>query len=90
MILAIAVVGAAAGGYVAVRTEPVRRLVDWNWRRTMWGLGGTNRMDVLLFLLLHPVLARGALRDPDDRPPPAPEVGQRWMRQLVAAEEDEE
>ena len=89
MILAIAV-GAAAVGYVAGRTKPVRRVMDWNWRRTIWGLGGTNRLDVVLFLLLHPVLARGALRDADDGPPPAPEVNQRWLRQPVTAEEDEE
>lgn len=46
---------AAAVGYLAGRTRPVRELVEWNEGRAVWHQGKhLSEVDAYLYCLLHP------------------------------------
>lgn len=65
-------------GYAAGRVRPVRRLVDWNWDRTIHS-PDANVADLVLWVALNPVKAARTLRRRGEvEPATAPELGARW------------
>ena len=82
-------VAAFAVGLLVGYVRPVRRLVDWNWDRTIYGLRGrTTAADVVLFFVLHPWKSYTALRHPKSKPQGIPgEAGPRWRKPITQDEE---
>lgn len=65
-------------GYAAGRVRPVRRLVDWNWDRTIHS-PDANAADLVLWVVLNPIKAARTLRRRgEDEPAATPELGERW------------
>lgn len=67
-------------GYAAGRWRPVRRLVDWNWDRTIHS-PDANVADLVLWVVLNPVNAARTLRRGRRAVQgSAPQVGERWRQ----------
>lgn len=66
-----------AAGYAAGRLRPVRRLIDWNWDRTIRS-PDANAADLVLWVVLNAVKAARTLRRRGEVEPAAPELGERW------------